>query len=196
VNATGPGAGAVPATAADAATSLSLVLTEICDVAERFDHGQVQVFVAELLGASRIYVAGQGRSGLAGQGLAQRLMHNGLSTYIVGDVVVPAVAPGDVCIAVTASGKTATTLHQAGRAKDAGARLVAVTQPGQSPLLELSDAALLIPSSPPSGLPTQQYATTLFCQFAQLLFDSVCRLVLQKLGQHDSDLRRRHTNFE
>jgi len=69
-------------------------------------------------------------------------------------------------------------MHQADRAKAAGARLIAVTQLGDSPLAEIADAAMLIPSRTPEGPPTKQHATTLFCQVTQLLFDSVCRLVV------------------
>jgi 6-phospho-3-hexuloisomerase len=179
-----------------ARAELQLILDEVSAVAADIDFNLVSSFVQDLIDADRVYIAGQGRSGLAGQGLAQRLMHNGLTAYVVGQVVVPAVAAGDLCVAIAASGKTATTLHQAQRAKAAGARLIAVTQPGESPLAELADWTLVIPSRTPGGAPTQQHATTLFCQVVQLLFDSVCRLVQSELGQKDEDLHRRHTNFE
>lgn len=178
-------------TADDARDALQVVHGEVSTLLAAFDVGQLPTFVSELLAAKRVYIAGQGRSGLAGRGLAQRLMHNGLTTYVVGEIAVPAVSDGDLFIGITASGTTSTTVHQAQRAKAAGARVIAVALPGDSPLGGLADWSLLLPRQA-----SDQHATTAFCQAAQLIFDTTCRLVQQELGLRDEDLHQRHTNFE
>lgn len=168
------------------------IVDEIDELSRAVDYGAVNRLVGDIIQAERIYVSGQGRSGLAGQALAQRLMHIGLTTFVVGTIIVPAVSAGDLCIVITGSGKTHTSLHQARQAKQAGARIVAITQPIPSPLAELADWTLTIPTRPESV----QHATTLFCQLVQMIFDAVCRLTQQQLGEPDDALYRRHTNFE
>ncbi len=59
-----------------------------------------------VLSARRIFVAGKGRSGLQMEAFAMRLMHLGLSTHVVGDVTTPGIAPDDVLVIGSGSGRT------------------------------------------------------------------------------------------
>ena len=50
----------------------------------------------ELLAAKKIVSFGVGREGLMMEAIAMRLMHAGFKSYVVGEMVTPAVGPGDL----------------------------------------------------------------------------------------------------
>ncbi|MDT5127294.1 MAG: 6-phospho-3-hexuloisomerase, partial [Mycobacterium sp.] len=54
--------------------------------------------------ARAVFVIGNGRSGLATQMAAMRLMHLGLRVHVAGEVTAPAIGAGDLLIAVSGSG--------------------------------------------------------------------------------------------
>jgi 6-phospho-3-hexuloisomerase len=177
-------------------SAAATVRREIGMVLAAVDYGQVAEFTRALLEADAIHVAGQGRSGLVGRAFVQRLMHIGLMTHVVGEPTAPAVGPGDVLVAIAASGRTPITLHQARRADEAGARVAVTTQVPDSELAQLGDPVLMIPGTAEGRRPSEQFATTLFCQSVGLVFDSLCLVLQRLLQQTDDQLRARHTNLE
>src|ERR1039458_9433463 len=128
---------------------LRTVLAEVQLATSAVAAGDVARFDEALLRARRVYVAGQGRSGLVARAFAQRLMHIGFESYAVGDIISPAVGAADVFIAVTASGRTETTVSQAANAKAAGATIVTLTEMESGDLVDLSELRLLVPTRPP-----------------------------------------------
>src|SRR5512138_3472644 len=66
--------------------------------------------------ASRIFVAGAGRSGLCMRALGMRLMHLGKTVYVVGETTTPSIAAKDLLIVGSGSGRTAILLSVAGQA--------------------------------------------------------------------------------
>jgi 6-phospho-3-hexuloisomerase len=175
---------------------LRSVLAEVQLATSAVAADDVARFDEALLKARRVYVAGQGRSGLVARAFAQRLMHIGFESYAVGDIITPAVGAADVFVAVTASGRTETTVSQAANAKAAGATIVTLTEMESGELVGLSELRLLVPTRPPSGPKSEQHATTLFCQTVQILFDVVCAMLQQQLHQTDAQLSARHSNLE
>lgn len=191
-----PAPGSPPETAAGGASRwLRTIHEEIRSALEALSLNQIVALENAILQARRIYVAGQGRSGLIGRGFAQRLMHIGCESYAVGDIIAPAVGVGDLLVAISASGATETTLHQACKARAAGAFVLAVVQARGGQLDSGADSLLLIPTGPPSG-PSVQHSTTLFCQVVQITFDVVCAMVQRELRQSDEQLIARHSNLE
>ena len=65
-----------------------------------------------------------------------RLMHIGYTVYFVGETITPAMQAGDVFIGVSGSGKSASVVNDAKKAKDAGLTVIAVTSKPESPLAE------------------------------------------------------------
>ncbi len=59
----------------------------------------------------------QGRSGLAAKAFAMRLMHLGISSYVVGETISPAIYDDDCIIAISGSGETNTIVSAARIAK-------------------------------------------------------------------------------
>ncbi len=102
----------------------------------------------ELITSARsVFVIGNGRSGLAIQMAAMRLMHLGLRVHVAGEVTAPAVGSGDVLIAVSGSGTTASVIGAADTARKVGASVVAVTTAAESPLAQRADEILVLPAA-------------------------------------------------
>ncbi|MEV5501697.1 MurR/RpiR family transcriptional regulator [Nonomuraea fuscirosea] len=104
---------------------------------------------AEALGrASRVLVAGTGLSGATATDAAYRLRALGLPVDLPPDPLTAHLAAGllpgsSVCLAISHSGATRSTVDTARRARAAGARVVAITSYARSPLTELSTWALV-----------------------------------------------------
>lgn len=153
----------------------------------------------ELITSSRsIFVIGSGRSGLAASMAAMRLMHLGLRVHVVGEVTAPAIAAGDLLIAVSGSGASATALAAVDTAHAVGAAAIAVTTSPTTPLAQRSDHVLLLAAADKqdhSGLITQQYSGSLFEQVVMLAFDALFFALWHQGDQSVERLWGRHANL-
>jgi 6-phospho-3-hexuloisomerase len=153
----------------------------------------------ELITSARsVFVIGNGRSGLAVQMAAMRLMHLGLRVHVAGEVTAPAVGAGDVLIAVSGSGTTASVVGAAGTAKKVGASILAVTTAPDSPLAQRADEVLILPAADKqdhSAAITAQYAGSLFEQSVLLAFDALFQSLWSNEDQTAERLWERHANI-
>jgi 6-phospho-3-hexuloisomerase len=174
---------------------LRVVLAEVRTAVEAISESEIAALCQAILDAGRVYIAGQGRSGTIGRAFAQRLMHLGLESYAVGDIITPAIGVGDLLIAVTASGRTETTIRQAQKAHAPGGRIAVVTQPGDGWLGTDAEFLLRVPTGVADPR-SAQHSTTLFCQVVQITFDAICAMLQAQLRQTDAQMIARHSNFE
>jgi 6-phospho-3-hexuloisomerase len=79
--------------------------------------------IEQIIEGNQVFVMGAGRSGLVAKAFAMRLMHLGLSVYVVGETTTPAVLPQDIVIAISGSGETRTITDLGKLAKDIGSIL-------------------------------------------------------------------------
>ncbi len=86
---------------------LTTIIGELAAAAQRVDGAQLEDLATACQGASRIFVAGAGRSGFVARGLANRLLHLGLAVSFLGEPTTPPVTAGDLLIVVSGSGRTA-----------------------------------------------------------------------------------------
>ena len=63
---------------------MSMMISRIGEIAETLRQDQVDCFISALMSADRIFVIGAGRSGFVAKSFAMRLMHLGLTSYVVG----------------------------------------------------------------------------------------------------------------
>ena len=84
---------------------IETIVNEIESVLRHLDTDHVNHIAASLLQAPRIFVVGEGRSGLMGRAFAMRLMHLGATSYVVGETITPAIQEHDVLVAISGSGK-------------------------------------------------------------------------------------------
>lgn len=164
----------------------------------RCEPSDAQVLEA-LTGAERIFALGAGRSGLALQMTAMRLMHLGLTVSVVGEVTAPAIGPKDVLLVASGSGTTAGIVRAAKNAKRAGARVIAITTAPESPLGQLADERILVQAPQKqdhSAVASVQYAGSLFEQSVMLIGDALFHELWARSGASAEELWPRHANLE
>jgi 6-phospho-3-hexuloisomerase len=169
---------------------------EIAGALDRVDRSAVAELAARLDAAPRVMIAGEGRSGLMAKAFAMRLMHLGLTVFVVGETTTPAVAEGDSLVAVSGSGTTAATVRTAGHARDVGAQVFAVTTESGSELGTLADFVLEIPAATKyrraGEAATVQPLSSLFDQATHLVLDAVCLRLADLRGVDNATARRTH----
>lgn len=181
---------------------IETVATEISTVMSNVNASEAVDLSARLRAAKRIFVYGEGRSGLMGKAFAMRLMHGGFTVYVIGETITPSIEADDLLIAISGSGSTGAILQFAGKAKEAGADVFLVTTNSESKIAELCSGVLIIPAatkyrreSEPS---TIQPLGNQFDQSVHLVLDAIIIHSLQEAGQQSSheEMKNRHANLE
>jgi RpiR family transcriptional regulator, carbohydrate utilization regulator len=144
--------------------------------------------VDALQSARQVLAFGAGPSATVAADAVFRLRAVGVTTVGIPDHLSAMIAtrllgPGDVVIAVSSTGRTATTLAVADAASAAGAALVAVTNQYGTPLATLADIALVVGGAP---LPAQMAAAG--SRLAQLV---VIDALVAALALRDPERSRR-----
>jgi len=170
---------------------LTAVLGEVEGTLAGVNPGDVLALAEAILRASRVFAAGEGRSGFVAKCLAMRLAHLGLAAHFAGETTAPAAGPGDLLVAVSGSGATPVTAARAQVARQLGVRVAAVTSAGADSLVELADLVVALPV-----VPSQQYGGTRFEQAALLLLDALALLLQRRLAQTAADMDARHATLE
>ena len=130
---------------------------------------------------------------------AIRLMQIGLEAHVVGDATTPAIAAGDLLVALSGSGRTETVVNLARKAGSFGARVLAITSSPTTPLAELADVVVVVPAgSVKSDLatPTRLPLANALEQAMAIYLDCVGAMLAEQCGQDNPALMRRHANLE
>ena len=175
-----------------------LVLDENVRLLSSADVGQWDRAGHLIDSTATVFVIGSGRSGLAGQMVAMRLMHLGLDVHVAGEVTAPALGAGNLLIAVSGSGKTNLVVNAGETAKSAGAKVLAVTTAEDSPLAQVADEVIILRAADKndrSGSITSQYAGSLFEQSVLLGFDALFHALWIQRGRSADQLWLRHANI-
>ncbi|MET9127110.1 6-phospho-3-hexuloisomerase [Streptomyces sp. NPDC004528] len=181
------------------AAGSALVRSEAAHAVDAIDPVAAERVLSAVGTASRVFVFGQGRSGIALQALAMRLMHLGLRVHVVGEATTPAIQAGDVLLTASGSGTTPSVLAAAQAALESGATVAAITAAPHSPLASLTPAVLVIPAATKrdrSGDASAQYAGSLFEQALWLTGDALFHVLWQRSGRTAEELWPRHSNLE
>lgn len=192
----------VKATDTEADHPLRTIADELDSLTSRLVHDEAPAFerLADALAeAPRIFVLASGRSGLALQMTAMRLMHLGLDVYVVGDATTPAIAEGDLLLTASGSGTTSSIVSAAEKARSVGARVATITTAADSPLAELASVSITVPAAGKqdrSGHASAQYAGGLFEQSVVLLGDALFHALWHRSGVSADELWPRHANLE
>lgn len=182
------------------ANAIETILQELTDLLKRVEAQDPERILEQIRASNRLFLYGAGRSGLMLRALATRMTHLGLAVNVVGESTCPALRPGDLLIAASGSGTTATTLLTAENARKGGASLLVLTANRQSPLAQLADTLICVPAAnyakATEGQPTRQYGGSLFEQAVLLICDALAMLLKERLGVSDDQMTERHTNLE
>ncbi|TRN01564.1 6-phospho-3-hexuloisomerase [Sulfolobus sp. F1] len=159
--------------------------------------------------AGKVLVMGAGRSGLVGRAFAMRLLHLGYNSYVLGETIVPAIGKNDIVIAISGSGRTKLILTAAEAAKEAGAKLIAITSYNDSPLSKIADIVVEVLGRTKYSQNEDYFARqilgiteplaplgTLFEDTVQIFLDGVVAELMIRLKKTEEDLRVVHANIE
>ncbi len=178
---------------------IRLDLEEVTAILPRLDDDQAEMLVAAIMDAPRVFVLGLGRSGLLLRMFAMRLMQIGLTAHIVGDATTPAIAPGDLLIALSGSGRTESVLTLTRKARGFGARVAAITSSPATPLAALADLAIIIPAGSVKSdvtTPTRLPLANALEQAMAIYLDCVGAMLVACNGQDNAAMMARHANLE
>jgi 6-phospho-3-hexuloisomerase len=191
-------------------TSIKAILDNIESAQEFLDEKAIEEFEDIIINSKNIFVTGAGRSGLAAKAFAMRLMHLGLSAYVVGETISPAIYEDDCIVAISGSGETNTIVSAAKIAKNRGSKVLALTSYPESTLGQLADSYILVKGRTKKEVDDENYMKrqihgnytsltplgTAFELTTLVFLDAIVSELMEKMHQTESDLKARHTVLE
>ena len=191
-------------------SAIEAILDNIRDAEEYLNEEDIANFIEIITTADNIFVTGAGRSGLAAKAFAMRLMHLGLSSYVVGETISPAINAGDCILAISGSGETNTIVTAAKISKKRGARVLALTSYPESSLGQLADGIIHVKGRTKVEVDDENYLKrqikgnytsltplgTAFELTSLVFLDGLVSELMEAMGKTEEDLKNRHTVLE
>lgn len=153
----------------------------------------INKMIESLEESKTIFVVGIGRSGLAGRAFAMRLMHLGYTAFVFGETITPRIGKGDLLVAISGSGETGYVVAIAKKAKELGAKVIAVTSSQNSTLSRLSDLAIQLKSKFGREFANIAPLGTIFELTSMVFFDSLIAEIMERKRLKEEDLAKRHS---
>ncbi len=176
---------------------------------KKLDDSQIDRMVSSIENSEKIFLMGAGRSGLAGRAFAMRLVQLGLTVYVTGESVTPAMTEKDLLIAVSGSGETHSVVNAARTAKGVGSKILAVTSYPRSSLGKIADHVIMVEGRTKIDIEkdhlkhqiegTHTSLTplgTLFEDTVMIFFDGIIARLMTHLKAEEIDMKRRHATLE
>jgi 6-phospho-3-hexuloisomerase len=173
---------------------LQTIVREIEGVIDKIDRNEMTVVSGLIRKESRIFVSGEGRSGLVAKGFAMRLMHLGYTSYVVGETITPSLKKDDVFIAVSGSGSSAHVVVDTQKALEKGSTIIAVTSKKESKVASMANVILTVPGTVKgdqgASRGSVQLLSSLFDQSLHIVLDALCLMISRRDHvQNDSALK-------
>lgn len=176
------------------------ILEELKAVAEELNDKQIANFMDELTKAKRIFITGEGRSGLMGKAFAMRLMHAGFNVFVRGETITPSIQSGDALVVISGSGNSKAFLVTAEQVKKTGAKLLLVTTNVDSEIGKVADVVIKISAATKNRLPeepeTIQPMGNQFDQSVHILLDAIVISLTQNQENINEYMKKQHANLE
>lgn len=191
-------------------SAIEAILDNIRDAEEYLVEEDIANFIEIITTADNIFVTGAGRSGLAAKAFAMRLMHLGLSSYVVGETISPAINAGDCILAISGSGETNTIVTAARISKKRGAKVLVLTSYPESSLGQLADGIIHVKGRTKVEVDDENYLKrqikgnytsltplgTAFELTSLVFLDGLVSELMEAMGKTEEDLKNRHTVLE
>ena len=191
-------------------SAIEAILGNIRDAEEYLVEEDIAKFIEIITTADNIFVTGAGRSGLAAKAFAMRLMHLGLSSYVVGETISPAINKGDCILAISGSGETNTIVTAAKISKKRGAKVLALTSYPESSLGQIADGIIHVKGRTKVDEDDENYLKrqikgnytsltplgTAFELTSLVFLDGLVSELMYAMGKTEQDLKDRHTVLE
>ncbi|MFH1328891.1 MAG: 6-phospho-3-hexuloisomerase [Candidatus Bathyarchaeota archaeon] len=193
--------------------SVKEIITSASYAVENINAEDLEKFIAILIEAKndgkKVLVMGAGRSGLVSRAFAMRLMHLYYNVYVIGETITPAVEKDDILLGISGSGETTIVVAAAKIAKDAGARIVAVTSFPESPLGKLADHSVVLLGRTKVDGKKDYFSRqilgvheplaplgTMFEVSSAIFLDALIVELMHKLGKTEQEMKKRHATIE
>lgn len=191
-------------------SSIDAIIGNIRAAEEYLNEEDIDKFLDIIVSSKNVFLIGAGRSGLAAKAFAMRLMHLGISSYVVGETISPAIYEDDCIIAISGSGETNTIVSAANIAKNRGSKVLALTSYPESTLGKLADTVLLVKGRTKVEADDENYMKrqihgnytsltplgTAFELTTLVFLDALISELMEIMHQTESDLKARHTVLE
>ena len=191
-------------------SAIEAIIDNIHDAEEYLIEEDIANFIEIITTADNIFVTGAGRSGLAAKAFAMRLMHLGLSSYVVGETISPAINAGDCILAISGSGETNTIVTAAKISKKRGAKVLALTSYPESSLGQIADGIIHVKGRTKVEVDDENYLKrqikgnytsltplgTAFELTSLVFLDGLVSELMETMGKTEEDLKNRHTVLE
>lgn len=152
----------------------------------------VDQLIAEFAQKRRVFLCGAGRTGLIVRAFALRLRHLGIDAWVIGEVGTPPVRKGDLFIACSRSGKTASVFSFAALARKEGAKIAYIGEKGNTPR-----GVHAVSVEFPIGIRSKKAPLgTVFELSLFVFFDSLVLRLMERLRQSEKQMKARHANLE
>lgn len=176
--------------------TMDVILEEIRSVLSMVDRNQIEEVVNIINKNNRIFVDGEGRSGLMGKGFAMRLMHLGYEVYVVGETINPAVNKDDIYFSVSGSGESSNVVLNTKKAKEKGCYIISIVSKPLSTLCSMSNKLIIVPGTTKGDSKEQrksvQLLSSLFDQSLHIVLDSLCLLLSRKESITNEEATAKH----
>ncbi|MCI7802036.1 MAG: 6-phospho-3-hexuloisomerase [Floccifex porci] len=179
----------------------SVVLNELHHTLSRIDIQKANEFVELVDQAQEVFCAGAGRSGFQVKGFAMRLMHMGISSYVVGETCTPNIRENGLLVICSGSGETKSLVNHANKAKEVGAKIALITINPESTIAKLADVVVEISAPSPKSakqgdIKSIQPMGSLFEQSEGIFMDISIMMLMEKRNLDSDTMFGRHANME
>jgi len=185
------------------------IVDNVLSVTKELDPKNIEDMTELLQTSKNVFVMGLGRSGLVARAFAMRLMHLGISVYVVGETTTPALSSKDCLLAISGSGETFSIISAANIAHKRGTKIIAVTSYVDSTLGEMADLVVHIKGrtkidSEKNYITRQMNGKhqslspmgTLFEVTSLIFLDSLIAQIMLEMEITEEDMKARHTVIE
>jgi len=185
------------------------VVRHVEDIVEGLNEKQIVAMIEAIESADRIFMMGAGRSGMASRAFAMRLVQVGLTAYVIGESVTPAMTDKDLLIAVSGSGETKSIVSASKIAKGVGSTVLAVTSYPRSRLGRVANMRVAIKGRTKIDMEkdhlkhqiigTHSTLTplgTLFEDTVMIFFDGIIAKLMSDLKKDEHEMKSRHATLE
>ena len=177
-----------------------LITEELTVTLGKIEETEVKRLLEGIQKAEKVFFVGVGRVLLSLEGIAKRLAHLGIKTYVVGQITEPAITEKDMLIVGSGSGESGFPLIIAKKAKSFNATVAHIGSNPNSSMKEHTDIFVRIPVSTklnlPNEVPSVQPMTSLFEQSLLLLGDTLALMIIREKNVDMKSLWQYHANLE
>ncbi len=178
----------------------NLILEELTKALGSVDNRQIELLIAHIDAAEKVFFVGVGRVLLSLKSIAKRLAHLGVKAYIVGQITEPAITDKDLLIVGSGSGESAFPLIIAQKAKKFNAQIAHIGANPESRMKKYSDIFIRIPVATKLNradeVASLQPMTSLFEQSLLLLGDTMALMLIKRRNINMKQLWEYHANLE